>query len=244
TTVDMAYVGAKGVGGYAALHINAPLTLGGGDASRPYASLGRLVAINSWGERLKTKYDSLQIAFNKPFTHGFLFKGAYTLAKAMNESDNDGRSTLTFNTPSELGRNWANAGFDRRHNFQLGFAYQLPWQSGGTYDNILKAVVQDWQINGMFGAFSGTPFTVVADGAAVNTPSNQQTADLVGSVTNLGGVGANQPDYDVKAWAPPTGGRLGHTGRNQFYGPGGWSLDMSAFRTIPVGGNKRVEFRV
>jgi outer membrane receptor protein involved in Fe transport len=47
-TLDVAYVGAKGVGGYAGLDINAPLTLGGGvRAGR--ASLGRLVAINSWG---------------------------------------------------------------------------------------------------------------------------------------------------------------------------------------------------
>ena len=40
TSVDVAYVGAKGTGGYAALDINAPPTLGGGDASRPFASHG------------------------------------------------------------------------------------------------------------------------------------------------------------------------------------------------------------
>src|SRR5437667_5126554 len=45
--VDVAYVGAKGTGGYAALDINAPTTLGGGDASRPFASLARFVAVNS-----------------------------------------------------------------------------------------------------------------------------------------------------------------------------------------------------
>jgi hypothetical protein len=243
-TVDVAYVGAKGRDGYAALDINAPQTLGVGNGGRPYASKGRLIRIDSWGERLRTDYDSLQIAFNKPFTHGLLFKGAYTLAKAMNESDNDGRSTLTFNTPSEVGRNWAPAGFDRRHNFQVGFAYQLPWQSGGHYDNIVSALLQDWQINGLFGAFSGTPFTVTANGNVVNTPSNQQTADLVGTPKQLGGVGANQPFYDVSAWAQPTGVRFGNTGRNQFYGPGGWSLDLSMFRAIALGGTKRLEFRV
>jgi hypothetical protein len=36
--------------------------------------------------------------------------------------------------PSELWRNWSPAGFDRRHNFQLGFAYELPWQSNGSYE--------------------------------------------------------------------------------------------------------------
>ena len=40
----------------------------------------RILAINSWGDRLKTNYQSLQVALNKPFTHGLLFKGAYTLA--------------------------------------------------------------------------------------------------------------------------------------------------------------------
>ena len=109
---------------------SAPATQG-----RPFFSARTaLIAINSWGQRLKTDYHSLQVALNKPFTHGLLFKGAYTLSKSMNESDNDGRATLTWNTPSELGRNWAPAGFDRRHNFQLGFAYPLPWQSNGGYE--------------------------------------------------------------------------------------------------------------
>ncbi len=44
-------------------------------------------AIDSWGQRLDSRYNSLQVALNKPFTHGFLFKGAYTLSKAMNEGD-------------------------------------------------------------------------------------------------------------------------------------------------------------
>src|SRR4030095_13555042 len=200
TTVDMAYVGAKGVGGYAALHINAPLTLGGGDASRPYASLGRLVAINSWGERLKTKYDSLQIAFNKPFSQGFLCRGAYTLGKAMNESSADGRATLLFNTPSELGRNWAPAGFDRRHNLQVGFVYALPWQRGDGYDSVLKALGSDWQINGMFAAFSGNPFTITADnGASINTPSNQQTADLTGSYDHTNNIAPHRRRIGIAA---------------------------------------------
>ena len=34
------------------------------------ASLGRQNAIQSWGQRLQTDYDSLQVALNKPFTRG------------------------------------------------------------------------------------------------------------------------------------------------------------------------------
>ena len=244
TSVDLAYVGAKGTGGYAALDINAPQTLGGGNNSRPYAPLGRFTAINSWGQRLHTKYQSLQVALNKPFTHGLLFKGAYTLSKAMDESDNDGRATLSWNTPSELWRNWAPAGFDRRHNFQLGFAYQLPWQSSGGYDNPVKAVLADWQVNGVLAVFSGTPFTVTASGTSLNTPANSQTADLVGDFKKLGNIGAAGTWFDPAAFGQPTGVRFGTTGRNQFRGPGGYNLDFSLFRSFPIGGTRRLEARV
>ena len=245
TTVDVAYVGAKGVGGYAALDINAPQTLGGGDASRPYASLGRLIAINSWGDRLRTRYESLQIALNKRVSHGFMFKGAYTLAKAMNESDNDGRATLTFNTPSQLDRNWAPAGFDRRHNFQLGFVYALPWQSRESgYGSIGKALASDWQINGMVAAFTGTPYTITASGTSVNTPSNQQTAALTGTYSITNNVAPNGAWFDTSQFAQPTGVRFGNTGRNQFYGPGGNTVDLSVFRTFPMGAQRRLEARI
>jgi hypothetical protein len=245
TSLTVGYVGARGTGGLAALDVNAPTTLGGGTASRPYFSMGRLIAINSWGQRLKTRYNSLQVALNKPFSRGLLLKGAYTLSKSMNESDAEGRATVAWNTPSEYHRNWAPAGFDRRHNLQLGFLYSLPWQSkDGSYGNVLKAIVSDWQINGVFGAFSGIPFTVTASGTVLNTPGNTQTADLVGTFKKTGQIGAAGPWFDTSAFAQPTGVRFGNTGRNQFYGPGGYNLDLSLFRSFPVGGERRLEARI
>jgi hypothetical protein len=243
-TVDVAYVGAKGTGGYAALDINAPTTIGGGDRSRPYFALGRSVAINSWGDRLRTRYNSLQVAVNKNYTHGFLLKGAYTLSKAMNESDNDGRATLTFNTLSQLDRNWAPAGFDRRHNLQVGFVYQIGGQTTNGYTNAVQAVVRDWQLNGVLGAFTGTPFTMTGSGTLVNTPSNQQTADLVGSYKITDRIGSTGAWFDTTQFAQPSGIRFGNTGRNQFYGPGGWNLDLGIQRSFPVGGQKRLEARI
>jgi hypothetical protein len=242
--VDAAYVGAKGTGGYAALDINAPLVLGGGNPSRPYASLGRNIAINSWGDRLKTQYNSLQLAVNKPFTHGLMIKAAYTLSKAMNQSNDDGRATLLWNTPSELWRNWAPAGFDRRHNLQVGFVYALPWQSTGGYGSLGKALASDWQINGVFAAFSGNPFTVTASGTSLNTPSNQQNADLNGSFNVTNTIAPNGTWFDTTQFGQPTGVRFGNSGRNQFYGPGGNNLDLSLFRFFPIGARKRLEARI
>jgi hypothetical protein len=50
-SADIAYVGAKGKDGYAALDINAPAVLGTGNQGRPYFSLGRIVAINSCAQQ-------------------------------------------------------------------------------------------------------------------------------------------------------------------------------------------------
>ena len=243
-SVDAAYVGARGVGGWAGLDINAPVRLGVGDAGRPYASVGRIQPLWSWGQRLDTEYNSLQVALNKPFTRGFMFKGAYTLAKAMNHHDQDGRATLAWNTPGTFDLNWGPAGFDRRHNFQLGFAYQLPWQSTGSYDSIVKALYQDWQINGLFAAFSGTPFHVTASGTSLNTPQNTQTANLNGEFTVLGNVAPNGTWFDTSAFSQPTTVAFGNVTRNQFYGPGGKNFDFSLFRAFAMGGTRRLEFRV
>jgi hypothetical protein len=243
-SVDVAYVGTKLVGGYGALDVNAPAVIGGGNASRPFASRGRTNPIFSWGQRLRTNYHSLQLAVNRPFARGLLIKGAYTLGEAKNFTDEDGRVTLSWNSPDQYERNYAHAGYDRRHNLQVGFLYQLPWQNTGGYDNLVKAILGDWQINGVFGAFSGSPFTVTASGAVLNTPQNQQTADLVGDIKHVGEIGASGLYYDPSAWAQPQGVRYGNTGRNSVYGPGGVNLDLSVFRSLRLGATRQLEFRV
>ena len=247
-SVDVAYVGAKGDGGYAWLDANLPTTLGGGAASRPYfVSHGRLLAIDVWGAILDTDYDSLQVAINRPFKNRFMLKGAYTFSRSMNESDADGRTSVAMGAhPAYLDRSWARAGFDRPHNFQMGFVYQLPWQhEGNGYGNIAKAILGDWQLNGVFGAFSGTPFHVTASGTSLNTPGITQTADFSGGdLKILGNIGSAGKWFDTTQFSQPTGVTIGNVKRNQFRGPGAWTLDMSLFRTIPVGGHRRLEVRV
>jgi hypothetical protein len=245
-SVDIAYVGAKGVGGYGWLDVNLPTTLGGGANSRPYfISHGRLNDVNVWGAILDTDYDSLQVAINRPFKQRVMLKGAYTLSRSMNETDNDGRTGLAMGAhPGYLDRSWALAGFDRTHNFQMGFVYQLPWQNDGGYGNVAKAILGDWQLNGVFGAFSGTPFHVTASGTALNTPGITQTANYTGGDLNiLGLIGNAGKWFDTTGFSQPTGVTIGNVTRNQFRGPGGWTLDLSLFRSLPLGGQRRLEIR-
>ncbi len=81
-SVDLAYVGANGDGGYADLDINAPQAIGAGDAGRPYCSMGRSIAHQQLGPAAASRgITRCRSGFNRPFTKGLLLKGAYTLGQ-------------------------------------------------------------------------------------------------------------------------------------------------------------------
>jgi hypothetical protein len=109
---------------------------------------------------------------------------------------------------------------------------------------VTKAILGDWQLNGMVAAFTGNPFTINASGTVLNTPSNTQTADQVSDFNVLGNIGNAGKWFDTASFVQPTGVRFGDTGRNQFYGPGAWTVDLSVFRSFAMGGTRRLEFRV
>jgi hypothetical protein len=163
--VELAYVHSRSDGGYADRNINygAP---GGGQAARQYFSVAGTSDITEWASRTKRRYNALQVAINRPFKNGLLLKGAYTLSKAQNETDEDGWVSLPWYTPEKLDDNFALASYDRTHNFQMGFLYDLPFAKNGK--GALAAIVKNWQINGIFSAYSGTPFSVPGTNPALN----------------------------------------------------------------------------
>jgi hypothetical protein len=204
------------------------------------------------------RYNSLQVSMRRPFRQGLQLTGAYTLARTRNFSRDY--------TPQEFqDRNWRPTG--RTHVVSTSFIYMLPWQTGRGSGGVLKAIINDWQVNGIFQIYSGQRFSVSADSEELNTQNAPQRADLVGSIVKLGHIGDPPqagadgvfgtgddiagclvcddpgPYYDPLAWAQPTGQRLGSSTTNQFTGPGATNLDFSIFRAIPLGGNRRLELR-
>ncbi|HEU4927206.1 MAG TPA: TonB-dependent receptor [Vicinamibacterales bacterium] len=243
-SVDVAYVGNKLVGGLPpgetqTININNVQHLGGGDTDRPYfPTFGRQGDIEIYSPWRRTSYHALQVGITRPFTQGFLVKGHYTFSqsKAL-------RADYEVPDPAIQELNWALANGDRPHTFQMGFVYQLPWRSENSGGGIARMLINDWQLNGLFGAFSGSPFTVTADGTTLNTPGNLQTADLVKPVNKIGEIGSAGYYYDPTSWLQPEGVRFGTTTPNQFRGPGGWNLDLSVFRSFRLTGDHRIEFR-
>jgi hypothetical protein len=245
--VELAYVHSRSDGGYADRNLNYGVP-GGGQAARQYFALAGTSDITEWASRTKRRYNALQVAINRPFKNGLLLKGAYTLSKAQNETDEDGWVSLPWYTPEKLADNFALASYDRTHNFQMGFLYDLPFAKNGK--GTLAAIVKNWQINGIFSAYSGTPFSVGGSNPAFNCQGCSSIGTLInvqGDPSPSGSAGAfDQPWYDVSAFSQPTGTGLdgyGTSKRNQFRQPSVWNVDFGVFRAFPVG-RFRPEIRV
>ncbi len=128
--------------------------------------------------------------------------------------------------------------------FQMAFVYELPYKTNARGNDVAHLILGDWQVNGIYSAISGTPFTITARRRRrLNMPGNPQTANLNGDYKVIGDHGDAGFYFDPTPFSQPQGVTFGNTGRNQFRGPGYWNIDFSIFRAFPFGGGKRVEFR-
>ena len=247
---EVAYVGTATDGGYADLNLNygAP---GGGNAARQYFALAGTTAVVDWAARTKSRYHGLQLALNRPLRNDLLLRAAYTYSRSKNmtRNDEDGWTDLTWNTPLMYDRNFAVAGFDRPHVFQMAVVYTLPFMKDRT--DAVGLLLQGWQVNSIISAYSGTPFSVAGTNTALNCQGCGNgdfiTINYAGDPEPTGSVGATgEPYYPLANFSQPTGADIagfGSTGRNFFRRPGVWNVDLSVFKGFQIG-RWRPEFRL
>jgi hypothetical protein len=116
----------------------------------------------------------------------------------------------------------------------------------------VRALFDDWQLNGIASMNSGTPFTV-SDSANVAVQANSPPiSGFPASRPNLVGD-PNAGPHTVDAWIsrdafqrlnPLTQlGQFGNAGRNIARGPGYSNVDVSFVRDFPLSGDARLQFR-
>lgn len=239
------YVGSRSIRLTNRRDLNASFP-GGAAAGRPYfAAFGRNVATTLHEPAYTSTYDSLQAQVDRRFTNGYSFGLAYTYSKAIGFGENND-SGLFFNTPEAISRNRSLLGFDRPHNLRLSSVYELPFGKGKRWaqSGVPAMIAGGWQINGIFSAYSGSPFTVTSSGASLNAPGNSQVADLVlPNVRMLKGTGPGQSWFDPLAFAPITTARFGNAGLNILRGPNFVNLDMGVFRNFTITERINLQFR-
>jgi hypothetical protein len=247
-TAQAAYVMTKAIRHTDDININ-PAGPGGGVAGQYYYPItGQTTAITESVPFSTSNYNALQAQMIKRLGGG-LVGASYTFSKAMDFGDNDD-SGLTWAWAPMWERNYALAGFDRTHNFQLFSNYTLPFGKGQRYaaNGIGAKIAGGWAINGILSRESGLPFTVASSGTSLNSPGNSQTAEQVlPTVTILGGhgIGANGGSYfNPTAFAPVTTVSFGNSGRDILRGPGVFNVNASLFRTFRLTEKFQLQFRM
>ena len=234
--LDVAYVGNHGVSNESGWNINAASIPNSGNNGRLlFQAYGRS---NDTNTRLGTHtyYNSLQVKLDRRFQNGLGLTTAYTWGKGLNFSDdNGGLSVHGLGLANNKGRMTE----DRTHMFTQSYTYELPFGKGKQHlqSGPAAVILGGWQVQGIFTAMSGLPFTVTAAGSTLNAPGNQQRANVVGKperVGDIAGPGGTGLWFTTDAFAVPAQGTFGASGRQIFEGPGRVNLDFSIFRRFPL----------
>ncbi|MFN8002621.1 MAG: hypothetical protein U0X75_16565 [Acidobacteriota bacterium] len=228
------------------VNLNAGLVGGGTASSRSIRNLAASPQPN-----LQNGISPLSLRFlaNSRRRFRWHLSTSYTWSKGIGLAnlggDNDGG--LAINEPNFRNLNRSVLGINIPHNLQFSGSWELPFGKGKRWlsDNaVTSALTGGWQLSWLYGAFSGTPFSVTSSGTSLNAPGSTQRADLVKSeVQKLGGIGVGTPYYDPTAFAPVTTVRFGTAAFNLLQSPGTSNLDLGLFREFRITEGIKLQFR-
>jgi Carboxypeptidase regulatory-like domain/TonB dependent receptor len=268
---EAGYVGTRSIRTLTNENLNAA-PIGGGNSGRLLAQqLGPTFTsdVNCLCPDTNAYYDSLQTRVTRRLGGGSNIGVVYTFSKAINSQDNEELGSVLFQGgfllwahPLYRDRNKALAGYDRTHNLSVYGTYELPFGKGKQFatEGLLSKVTGGWQFSWLMQRMSGTPFTLNYNDPNLNAPGNTQTADQVGPLSILGGVGPTQISgrpsitcartdlschyFDPTSFTTVTGQRFGTTGRNIIRGPGFFNLDIGLFRDFNITEGIKFQFRM
>jgi outer membrane receptor protein involved in Fe transport len=221
-----------------------------------YSSVGEITS------GANSSYNALETSLRKRFSHGLSFLVSYTWSHSIDDVSSfnitgsasqpvAGENDLAQN-PFDLAAERGRSMFDSYNRLVLSYQWALPFlqHSSCWYGHVLG----NWQLNGIFTAMSGGPFTVF----------DSNDVSLQGQAPEITGFSANRPNlignpnsgprtpqewFNVGAFQqlqPDLLGRFevfGNEGRNVVQGPGYVNWDFSAFKNIRLAESKELQFR-
>ncbi|MEZ5294443.1 MAG: TonB-dependent receptor [Vicinamibacterales bacterium] len=245
------YVGNRTRNGRRLRNLNQGIIQANGSVVFPYAQYGYG---NAFLEQIVTNgradYDSLQVRMQKRMSAGLSYTLAYTWSKAMGDflDHLSAGGGATGNFPQnayDMAADYGPLAFDIPHRFVASFIYELPFGAGRRYlgEGAAAAILGGWSVNGILNLSDGRPFTVTATDTAGTGSGRITRATCIGDPNPSGFDPTLDKWFDTTAFAPNAARTYGNCGANTLRGPGSKSMNMSLFRNIPLGGEKRLELR-
>jgi hypothetical protein len=233
--LTVSYAGTKGTKLNARPNINQPVPGTTPIAQRrPYPRFDNILGTEN---RYSSIYHALQVTAERRFSNNLSFLAAYTFSHSLDDASRH------YIQPMDL-RNIlldrGNSDFDVPNRLAVSFGYLLPFKATG----IAGKFVEGWQLNGIWSAFDGLPFSVNSATNTLNIGSGTR-ADRLRDGSLPSGERTLQRWFDVDAFTVPGAQRFGNGGRNILRGPGTNQLDFSVFKNFQLGASesRRLQFR-
>jgi hypothetical protein len=188
--VELGYVGSKSAHLLGTVQIN-PATFVTGNstaaninARRPFQPYG---AVYQQRSGTSANYNSVQASLTKRWSGGLSLLGSYTYSRAIDDvsvpqvfQSVDGQpANVIAANPHNLRAERAASSFDTPQTFTMSFGWALPKLPKLTLWR--KHLLAGWQINGIFQAHSGTPFTIYDPSDPNVDGETSDRPDLVGN---------------------------------------------------------------
>ena len=158
-----AYVGTRG----SRLWLNAELNPGV-DGVRLNPDRGSILARTNHGDSI---YHGLQLKAEHNFSHGLLFRSAYTWSRSIDNGSEiftTSGGTTRMQDLRDFRSDRGPSAFDRQHRLVLTWVYQLPTMHGSGFERGLGFLVNGWQFSGTAAFETGAPETIYLGGFDVN----------------------------------------------------------------------------
>src|SRR5580698_1208051 len=140
-------------------------------------------AINELRSDGFSNYSSLQVRWEKNFSHGLQFEASYTYAHALDDASSANLGSLNngdFRNQLTPELEYGNSDFDVRHRLVISYNHRLPFGNGKAFGGgtagFLNQVIGNWQVAGIVTAQPGNWFTIT------DSLTNVSTSDGGGGV--------------------------------------------------------------
>ncbi len=200
---------------------------------------------------LDSRYDAFQAGINRRMSNNLTAQVSYTYSHCTdissgNWSQEGGTNILN---PYDINEDRGACTFQLTHNLSTNAVYALPFRG--------NALVEGWQVSGIFYASSGGPFTIGGIQALSNNvgatgnranyvpdaPGCKGEPTIADFKNNLNSNGF--PVYiNTSCFQVPAVGELGSSQRNGFTGPGQWNFNLSLQKSTKLTQSVQLELRL
>ena len=202
-----------------------------------FPNLNHILQLNNDGY---SNYNSLQTAFKVRDVHGLTGQFNFTWSRAFDTGSANRGGTFLSNAqnPYNVDKGYAPSDFDTPWNVNFTLVYEMP-----RVHALPRLLGEGWQVNSLFRAQMGRPFSIFASGDPTNQGLRNALAFYDGSSLNYNfNARGDTPYFNTAAFHVPDPGTIGN-GRNVARQPGISQLDLGVFKNFKLHERIAVKFK-